>query len=326
MHRSTWRNPAPLPLVAFWLPVFLAPATLAAQTGDLKKDVRDLDIRHRTEHYEIAGTVSQDRLEEYGRCLEYIHAEYARGFEELIGGKDVGTHPESPSKTRSKPVNPPKPDPSVEQPDRFKVVVFADGPSYEQFTRSYFRGQAEHTRGLFVPGVDLLLIRDEPNSSETYEILFHEAFHQFVDRFIPHTPIWLNEGLATHYGTARPTSTGLAFDRPRNEYCRIVSSAASLARLIPFDEMFDADSHRFYNSEKIDGVDFDRRLLSYSQAYTLVAYMLFDEDGRLHIRNYMRKLAEAKSGKEAAAATREFFPPNLQERLVPAWLEFVRRH
>ena len=57
-----------------------APGVTPAQTGDLKTDLGGLNIRHRTEHYAIAGTVTDDRLVEYGRCLEYIYKEYATGF------------------------------------------------------------------------------------------------------------------------------------------------------------------------------------------------------------------------------------------------------
>ena len=64
-----------------WL---LTPAFAFAQLGDLQSDLAKLNVRHRTEHYAIAGTASDARLAEYGRCLEYIYREYANGFSELL--------------------------------------------------------------------------------------------------------------------------------------------------------------------------------------------------------------------------------------------------
>ena len=55
---------------------------------------------------------------------------------------------------------------------------------------------------MFVPNADLLLIHDQGSFTETCGIVFHEAFHQFMHRYIKDPPTWLNEGLATFYGCA----------------------------------------------------------------------------------------------------------------------------
>ncbi len=88
-----------------------------SQTGLLPVDVNNLNIRHRTEHYALAGTAADVRLAEYGRCLEYIYREYADGFTELIAEPPPG------SETGEK---------DGAAADRFKVIIFdkAGAPSF----------------------------------------------------------------------------------------------------------------------------------------------------------------------------------------------------
>lgn len=314
-----------------------------AQTRSLRSDLGNLNVRLRTDHYAISGTIGDDRLAEYGRALEYIHKEYAAGFARLItrrneqlGGSDEladlgrrakGAAPRSADHIERTPYTKPPENDGPAAPDRrFKVVVLSTGAEYQEFTQPYFGGRAEHTRGLFVPGAQLLIIRDEPASHETYEILFHEAFHQFVDRYIPAAPTWINEGLATYYGTARPTANGLVFDRPRTTFFDVVSSAADARQLIPLEELMQAAPNAFYARTPIKGLNFDRSTLHYAQSYTLVAYMLRDEAGRAHLGEYLRGLANARSPKDAHRVTRKSFPDSLLDATVKGWVEMVRRY
>jgi len=302
--------------------VLAAAAETGAQTRSLLDDVGQLKIRQRTEHYALAGTVPEARLAEYGRALEYVYAEYARGFEGLLAAPVPGRNPESGSNNPDQ-GTPARPPPST---DRRCVVVVLDTPAqYEEFTRAYFADRAEHTRGLFVAAAGLLVIRDEESAQETYEILFHEAFHQFVDRYVPLAPVWLNEGLATYYGTARPTQSGLVFDRPRTDFFRLVSAAADARSLVPFEELIKADAETFYARGAVEGIAADRAALHYAQSYTLLVHLLKDPQGREHLRGYVRKLAGARNAEEARRITAELFPAGLLAAMVNDWLAMVRR-
>jgi len=285
--------------------ILLTAVTAAtAQRRDLPQDVANLDIRRRTPHYAIAGTVSDDRLAEYGRALEYIYDEYAKGFGELLTD-DHQSH---------------------DTDRRFRVVILAKQAEYQQFTRAYFAGGAEHTRGLFVPGADLLVIQHDPDAEETDEVLFHEAFHQFVDRYLPLAPVWVNEGLATYYGTARPTPHGLVFDRPRGDFFRVVSAAIDARQLIPFSDLMTEDAGAFYGRQKIEGLSFDRTTLAYAQSYTFVFYLLQNKPTRNHLCDYLRTIARDTSADEVRTATNRAFPPDHLGPLVDDWLATVHRH
>jgi len=306
---ASFVSPAGL-IFVYWC---LAGSLVWGQTRDLREDLHDLNVRHRTAHYALAGTVSDEQLQEFGRCLEYIHAEYVRGFAGLLqetragASGDIGRNDAEADSAR------------------FSVVILATREQYEEFRRAYFSGASEHTSGLYVPSARLLLISAAGEADRAYEVIFHEAFHQFADRHIPLMPIWVNEGLATYYGTARPTPRGLEFVYPRRDLYHLVRDAASAKQLIPFDELLYFDQSAFYRQDAVPGVGFTRKPLCYAQAYSLCAYMLSDSAGREHLQEYLRALARARSPKQARQATAESFPPQLLKSLVPAWLEMVNR-
>jgi hypothetical protein len=296
-----------------------AAAASLGQPGGLSDDLEQLIIRRVTDHYELAGTIDDTRIQEYGRCLEYIHDAYSTGFGELLSAtpgqaegrqkKDLKPHLEG-----------------DESAIRFKVVILKNDQEYQSFVSKYFTGWSEHTRGLYVHRERLLLIRDEWVSRDTYDVLFHEAFHQFLHRYVAHPPIWIDEGLATYFGTARATPSGLVFDRPRSDLARVVASTAAARKLIPWRELMTASRDRFYSREPIEGIDFDRTTLAYAQSYTLVAFMLSDPGGRDLLRRYVRDLARATSVAKANEITRSAFPGGMLDGLVTEWLHFVNKH
>lgn len=268
---------------------------------DLRSDLKSLNVRHTTEHYAISGTVSEEKLSRYGRALEYIFREYARGFSELV--KKTAS-PNNPEKAKA----------------LFNVVILATAAEYEEFTKAYFDAHAEHTNGLFVPAVDLLIIRDGPEFEDTYGLLFHEAFHQFAFRHVPVMPPWLNEGMATYYGTARATTKGLVFDRPRSDNAAVVLQAAKKHQLVPLRKLMDFSPAAFYDQAPVPGLSFTRRTLCYAQSYTLTSYMINDPKGRQHLRTFIREISGAASADDVRQITREKFADKLLDAMVEAWL------
>ena len=56
----------------------------AGQDRDLFSDLENLNVRHTTAHYALAGTVSDAKLRDNGKALELAYREYATGFGELL--------------------------------------------------------------------------------------------------------------------------------------------------------------------------------------------------------------------------------------------------
>ncbi|MEW6250170.1 MAG: hypothetical protein AB1716_05955, partial [Planctomycetota bacterium] len=119
-------EPSPPVRTARYLPGGRAPhalllAALAAlgvpcATGQspLADKLKEANIRVRTEHYALAGTVTPARLQEYGRLLEYIHREYSAGFAEVLADPNsadpnsAAPAPESPARPPAKPARTPR--------------------------------------------------------------------------------------------------------------------------------------------------------------------------------------------------------------------------
>ena len=207
---------------------------------------------------------------------------------------------------------------------RFRVIIFSMRKEYDDFGTAYLGGN-EFSIGKFVPSCDLLLILDQGNFADTYEVLFHEAFHQFMHRHVKNPPTWLDEGLATHYGYARPTRNSLTFSRPSALYWKLTRKLISKRQALPLTDVVGASHSAFYAMTPVDVSGYENvttKSLHYAEAYTLVHLLLSDAGGRKRLQDYVRALAES-DGRNTAAITREYFGPDVCEYLTPHWIKHV---
>ena len=321
-----------------------------------------VNVRLRTEHYAIGGTVSEARLREYGRLLEFIYVEYEKGFATLLNSGDVTTAGKSggraaqrsPGKnsksngTADKPVTrkksnnrdqgadkkPTGPAAGKDKPESddqsddalFPVAIFSSTKEYQTQTRQYLGHNAEHTIGMFIPATRMLLIADQGNTRETQEVLFHEAFHQFLNEHLADAPVWLNEGLATHYGSAVPAGKGIAFTNVPTIRWKLAREAIEGKKAISISDVVNASYERFYDKTPIKIDDFDnvtRSTLYYAQAYTLVHMLLHDAEGKKRLQNYIRDLARDREGR-TAEITERYFDEKTCTALGPHWIKHVK--
>jgi hypothetical protein len=275
-------------------------STLAEPPAKIQAYLKQMALRVQTAHYLLLADVKAVRLDRYGEALEQMYNEYESGFEELLKHKKF-------------------------KQERFTVVFFAVKSDYEQFGDEYLNGETKPTAGLFVPRADLLAIYDQGGSSETCGILFHEAFHQFMHRYIPAAPTWLNEGLATYYECARFTDQGLSFRNPPAWRWELARKLIAQRQFVPLRELVTLSQREFYRMDPVQLTrypDLNRRAVCYCEAYTLVDLLLSDEGGRERVRSYIAELAEAK-GKNYDAITRKYFGPDTCDYLTPHWIRYV---
>ena len=198
-------------------------------------------ITYLTAHYALGGTVSPERLAEYGQCLEYIYSDFTTGFPSMVAGyreraDDEGHRPEPmlhiPRPHRrtdgkltgsvfvgDRPVESNKHalaagDDKIEDEldGRFRVIVFDSRVKFRAVVNFYHDGPTEHPYCAHLPALDLLVVYDR-GGDIAYGRLFHHAFHQFIHRYAPYAPTWIDEGLASYYGTARVVEGSLLFAR-----------------------------------------------------------------------------------------------------------------
>ncbi len=342
-QRGTGRKTR-IPRLAALVWVAALPSALCfAQPGALNEKLKELNVRSQTEHYVIAGSVPDTRLQTYAQALEYIYREYARGFGEVLrsGEEDAGQGKASKKDKRGKgegrrqtrsdkrrssrsPRGTAPPEPrTMDQEDeqgRFPVIIFGRRDEYLDFGAAYLGG-SEQSIGQYIPSCKLLVILDQANLEDTYEILFHEAFHQFMDRYVKNPPVWLNEGLAVHYGYARPTASGLTFSRPPAVRWQLARRLIQKRQAVALWDIVNA-SHREFYSQMPVFENVTRGDVHYTEAYTLVHTLLSDRTGRERLRNYLRDLAN-DDGWNTDKITREYFGPDVCEHMTPFWIKHV---
>ncbi len=338
------------PLLAAWVSLAACAGDAFAQRRaspqeptqpDIMTKIEDLRIRHRTEHYALAGTIEQKKFEEYGRALEFIHKEYVKGFDKLLKEEKKESETKSrskpsarkPSAGKAKPGKMKKDDPADEKDDeeadkdRFRVIFFRNNKEYQSFGQAYLSGSTEHTDGMFVPALKSLLITEHKEVEETYSLLFHEAFHQFVSKHIPNPPMWLNEGLATYYGAAKPTARGLDWSNPPKNYWWLCRQAIQFNAHIPVLEVTRASREQFYDATVVKMPGMSDRLirsqLFYGESYTLIHVLVKDRGGLVKLQNYIRDLAH-DDGKNTKRITDKHFDAKACQQLEHAWINFVK--
>lgn len=181
------------------------------------------------------------------------------------------------------------------------VVVFRDDAAYQPF-KPLVQGQtASYVGGYFQPGAEvnyITLALDSDWTRDATPTLLHEYTHLLVNNYFRAAPLWLKEGLAEFYSTARVSG-----DRRR------VSTGAQLpprvrglrgAQLIPLRALFDVDQHSPYYYET------GKRGLFYAESWALAHFILNGEGGarRARLPSFVEMLA---SGDAPADAFRQAF-------------------
>ncbi len=348
-NRSTSRVLNECRLMVLSMVVLACAVPAAAQRSNLAEKLGELNVRHVTEHYALAGTVGDARLEEYGRALEWIYGEYAQGFRKLFeeeekkgkaasrkkgqrGRRSAASERRSTRAAQKEASD----DREQQQPkatgildrgedERFPVIVFATGREYREFGREFIPGGTENSGGMYLGALGVLLILDRPDADDTYSVLFHEAFHQFMRRYVKNPPMWLNEGLAVYYEGARPARGGVQFTNTRKDFWDIVRKVIPKPEAVPLWRVVTASRATFYDETPIhvDGcLGVHRKTLYYAEAYTLIHLLLEHADGRERVQNYICDLAK-DDGMNTRAITERHFDKATCDQLTHSWIRHV---
>lgn len=160
-------------------------------------------------------------------------------------------------------------------------------------------GNANNVGGVFYwrPTMELVVVRSDSDLESSLQIVNHEYFHHLVRRAGLRLPLWINEGLADFWSTAK-------FKDESTEVGRVLShrlSSLREARRIPFETLM-----------RVDGLSPEYRRpglksLLYGEAWAIVHYsMLGDESGE-RTKQLSRYLTAVTQGEESLAAARAAF-------------------
>lgn len=192
------------------------------------------------------------------------------------------------------------------------VVVFRDDRAYQPF-KPLYRGQtAAFVSGYFQPGAEVNYVTFALGSEGVRgdsSTLLHEYTHLLVNNYFRDAPLWLKEGLAEFYSTAR-----LSGDRRRVVLgAQLRHRVRELRRrsLMPLRTLFAVDQQSPFYYEP------DKRGLFYAESWALVHYLLEGASGarRKQLASFVAALAEGKNVDESFRLAFKTDPDGLEAEL-----------
>ncbi len=172
---------------------------------------------------------------------------------------------------------------------RFQVFLFAGESGYQEYNDSILGQVVPHTAGLYSSTLKQLLIWNVPQRESMVRTIRHEGFHQFLDRVMHNPPVWLNEGMAEYWETARLEGDKMVGGQlQRNHLATLTRSKKSLPKLKEFVYGGRGDFYRFAQQR-------------YAQGWALVTYLQVGPDAN---RKIFQKLWNAlRSGGTSSKAS-----------------------
>ncbi|HEX8290813.1 MAG TPA: DUF1570 domain-containing protein [Pyrinomonadaceae bacterium] len=221
------------PLVLLGRPAGAVPATAAW-------------VSVRTRNFLVEGAADEAELRRVAARLE----EYRAAFSRLLSGEHF--------------------DASVPT----AVVVFPDDAAYAAFKPRIGGEVARSVAGYFQPGRDInyiTLARDGDLARDSSTLL-HEYTHLLVNNHFRGAPLWLKEGLAEFYSTARLSSDGRRLTLGAAPECR--PRELRRRELLPLRTLLALDQASPVYADPA------QRALFYSQSWALVHYLSEARGGR----------------------------------------------
>lgn len=254
----------------------------------------------RTKNFLVVGRGRAAQVRREATRLEQFHAALSSVFARLVGGERAG--PRAPT----------------------TVVLFSDDAAYSPFKPRFggriaggVAGHFQSSHEVNYIAVSLASERDEGSSST----LLHEYVHLLFSDYFRNAPVWLKEGMAEYYSTARVNGGGrVTLGGPVKPRQRFLRSGLPL----PLTALFAVEESSPHYQEN------GKRALFYAESWALVHYLL-NGGGEARREQFARYLGLLSSGAEAAASFREAFgtsPDKLEGELaayvrLPAYPERV---
>ncbi|MCZ6574742.1 MAG: hypothetical protein O7C98_16440 [Planctomycetota bacterium] len=189
---------------------------------------------------------------------------------------------------------------------RFRVYVFSAEPGYQRYCGRIVGRAVMHSAGLYSPNLKQLLIWNLPDRTQMFRTIRHEGFHQYLDSVVPEDPpVWLNEGLAEYYETAKRTSRGTRGGQRRPDHLML------LQKPLPLAEFLYIKPPQFYANAR----------LHYAQAWAVVHFLQHAD--RKTKRLFDRLIDELQKGRGADNAVRAVFPKDELPALEKQFRRYV---
>lgn len=210
------------------------------------------------EHFTLIGNVNDSTLQKIGYKLEQFRGSFAMLF----------------------------PSAKLDDFTPIKVFVFDSHKSFKPFKPLYNGKVRDNIAGYFLTDetANYIAFTTDNTGLNTYELIFHEYVHFFVEKNFANAPVWFNEGLAEVYSSFEASWDGNKFrvGSPLNRHLINLKGK----EIFPLQVLFKVDHSSPYFNEN------NKNSLFYSNSWALVHYLLFGKDGkrRTQLQSFLENL------------------------------------
>lgn len=219
---------------------------------------KDRWISVRSEHFTLIGNVNEGTLQKIGYKLEQFRGSFAMLF----------------------------PASRLDDFTPIKVFVFDSHKSFKPFKPIYNGKVRENIAGYFLTDetANYIAFTSDNSGLNTYELIFHEYVHFFVEKNFANAPVWFNEGLAEVYSSFETSGDGnkLRVGLPLNRHLLNLKGK----EIFPLQVLFKVDHSSPYFNEN------NKNSYFYSNSWALVHYLLFGNEGkrRAQLQTFLENL------------------------------------
>ena len=192
----------------------------------------------------------------------------------------------------------------------FPVYIFSGQIGFMQYVADLegLMGRPnEHVAGLYSGILKQLIIWNLPDKKDMLETVRHEGFHQYLDRFLPDPPTWINEGLAVYHENARNVRGSLKFGDLHPSRLALLMQKG----FVPLEEFVFQPYAEYYKGG----------LRSYAQAWALIHFF---KHGKSTYRGMFKQIVEDMQSLPAHEVLAKHFTPETLAALEPAFRVYVR--
>lgn len=185
------------------------------------------------------------------------------------------------------------------------VIVFKDDEAFKPFSPIY-EGRLTDVAGYFQPGRDInyIAVSAERKGTGSFQTIYHELVHLFVDNNFRGLPLCFNEGLAEYFSSINISNDGkkitLGSVHPQRQ--RMLRES----KLIPLQTLLATNYNSDYYNEG------DQRSLFYAQSWALVHYLMHVDD-RNGLDKFALLLGLLSKGKTINESLKQVFNSNTEE-------------
>lgn len=136
--------------------------------------------------------------------------------------------------------------PLPERGQRMRAFVFSGKQAYFDYCSDLVGDPMSRTQGMYSPELAQLLLWNAQDRADFLDTARHEAFHQYVHALVPEIPVWLDEGLAQYFQTARREKGKTVLGGVPSGYAEALKNVGKWPRI---DRILEVQRDDFYGKD-----------------------------------------------------------------------------